>query len=150
MGWYTDKGRTLSPVRLTSIHKMHQWGSLSGCGVVRPLDRAPPSPSTCRCAVVTQSAPALTRLQKLVVATICLKHMEYHSGGFIVSLVHNVCRWTAAPVSRSEEALCIIDYSIPEFNLHIVSGNNQRTFVTMVYITVASMLICLVSVFLHK
>lgn len=150
MGWYMDKGRTLSAVRLTSIHKTHQWGSLRGCGVVSPLDRAPLSPSTCRCVVVTQSAPALLRPQRFLIATTCLKHMEYHRGGFIVSLLHNVCRWTAAPVSRREAALCIIDYFIPELNLHSVSGNNHRTFVTMVYVTVASILICLVSDYLHK
>lgn len=149
MGWYMDKGRTLSAVRLASIRKTHQWGCLRGCGVVSPLDRAPPSPSTCRCVVVTQSAPALLRPQNFLIVTTGLKHMEHLRCGFIVSLLHNVCRWTAAPVSRSEEALYIIDYSIPELNLHSVSGNNQRTFVTMVYITVASILVCLVSVFLH-
>jgi len=149
MGWHMDKGRTLSAVRLASIRKTHQWGSLRGCGVVSPLDRAPPSPSTCRCVVVTQSAPALLRPQNSLIVTTGLKHMEHLRSGFIVSLLHNVCRWTAASVSRSEEALYIIDYSIPELNLHSESGNNQRTFVTMVHITVASILVCLVSVFLN-
>lgn len=149
MGWYMDKGRTLSAVRLASIRKTHQWGSLRVCGVVSPLDRTPPSPSTCRCVVVTQSAPALLRPQNSHIVTTGLKHMEHLRCGFIVSLLHNVCRWTAAPVSRSEEALYIIDYSIPVLNLHNISGNNRRTFVTMVYITVASLLVCLVSVFLH-
>jgi hypothetical protein len=115
-GWYLHKGRTPSSLRLTSIHRTHQWGSLRGCGVVSPLDRAPPSPSTCRCVLVTQSALALLRPQNFLVVTTCLKHMEHHRGGFIVSLLHNVWRWAAAPVSRSEGALCVIDYSFPELD----------------------------------
>jgi hypothetical protein len=148
MRWYMDTGQALNSVRLALIRKTHQWGSLSGCGGVK----SPRSGASVPVHLSMRSGDSVStgsRQQNCLIVTTGLKHMEYHRGVFIVSLLHNVCRWTAAPVSRSEEALYIIDYSIPEFNLHSESGNNQRTFVTMVYITVASILVYLVSVFLH-